>query len=661
MMTHWLKQVFGGKEARSPRPRTAPAVRLGLECFEDRVVPSVQFAVGSETVLASAGTFNVAVTQTGPVTPTVTTFATGFTNPIGLAFDADGNLYAAAANGVDTVSKVGPGGGVATTFATGFTSPTGLAFDAAGNLYAANFNNNTVSKVSTAVTALFTLGGSAAAGTDYSGVTASPITFTSSQVNSGTASINITGTLVSNPGPDKTLTFTLGTPTGDTLGSPSVNTLTIDEVPVAPAIGGPTVATTVNAASIMVTGTAQANSLVKVYRDVNNSGVLDSGDTVVAQQQLAGGATSFSVATPLTRNAANDFVVTATDTAGESVPADVVPTITEDSTAPPAPTVSSPAAATTVSAATFPVTGTAEAGSLVTVYSDANNNGIIDGADAIVGQQQLTARGTFFSIAVPLTANAPNNFTVTAADAVGNQSIATVPTITQNTPTPTPTPGLTGNALYVNNAFLDILGRNADQIGLAVFTGRLNGGASRAQVAADILNSAEGRAKTVQGFYQRFLGRTGSAAEVQSFVTALNKGVSLDKVIETFVGSQEYFAKNGGTNLGFLQQAFRDLLGREIDASGQANFLGDLTTGGKSRADVVKTILGTTEGSQAIVGRLYQLILGRPADAGGRNGYAAHLLRELTDNDDDTRGIEDVIIALVSSPENAAQNAAQNA
>src|SRR5205807_5822599 len=42
---------------------------------------------------------------------------------------------------------------------------------------------------------------------------------------------SITGSILQNPGPDKTLTFTLGTPANGTLGSTIVNTLTIQESP----------------------------------------------------------------------------------------------------------------------------------------------------------------------------------------------------------------------------------------------------------------------------------------------------------------------------------------------------------------------------------------------------------------------------------------------
>ena len=72
----------------------------------------------------------------------------------------------------------------------------------------------------------FTLGGTAVAGTDYSGVTASPLTF-----GFGQTTQYITGTLLDDPGPRaQTLAITLGTPSaGYGVGSPSVNTLTVTE------------------------------------------------------------------------------------------------------------------------------------------------------------------------------------------------------------------------------------------------------------------------------------------------------------------------------------------------------------------------------------------------------------------------------------------------
>jgi hypothetical protein len=78
-----------------------------------------------------------------------------------------------------------------------------------------------------ATTIPFTLGGTAVAGVDFSGVTASPLV-----IPAGQLSASISGTLLDDNAVEsnaETLIFTLGTPTNATLGSATVNTLTITE------------------------------------------------------------------------------------------------------------------------------------------------------------------------------------------------------------------------------------------------------------------------------------------------------------------------------------------------------------------------------------------------------------------------------------------------
>jgi hypothetical protein len=82
-----------------------------------------------------------------------------------------------------------------------------------------------VREINETVTVPFALGGTAVEGVNYSGVTLSPLRF-----EIGQTTLDITGTLLSDPGPSQTLTFTLGTPTGNSaLGNFSINTLTINE------------------------------------------------------------------------------------------------------------------------------------------------------------------------------------------------------------------------------------------------------------------------------------------------------------------------------------------------------------------------------------------------------------------------------------------------
>jgi hypothetical protein len=57
---------------------------------------------------------------------TVTAFVSGFSHPMGLAFDASGNLFVAD-NRLGTISEVAPGGTV-TPFASGFSQPYFMVF-----------------------------------------------------------------------------------------------------------------------------------------------------------------------------------------------------------------------------------------------------------------------------------------------------------------------------------------------------------------------------------------------------------------------------------------------------------------------------------------------------------------------------------------------------
>jgi len=86
----------------------------------------------SGNLYVSNGANKVFEVTPGGAVSTFVTFASGnFLQ--GLAFDSTGNLY--AANTADgTILKVAPGGSIS-TFASGFDQPLGLVFDSSGNLY----------------------------------------------------------------------------------------------------------------------------------------------------------------------------------------------------------------------------------------------------------------------------------------------------------------------------------------------------------------------------------------------------------------------------------------------------------------------------------------------------------------------------------------------
>jgi hypothetical protein len=82
---------------------------------------------------------------------TLTTFASGFSNPTGIAFDRSGNLF--VANNSSSITKVS--GGTQSTFATGLNNPSDLAFSPSGNLYVADTFNNRIKGFSPAGSLIF--------------------------------------------------------------------------------------------------------------------------------------------------------------------------------------------------------------------------------------------------------------------------------------------------------------------------------------------------------------------------------------------------------------------------------------------------------------------------------------------------------------------------
>ena len=119
--------------------------------------------------------------------------------------------------------------------------------------------------------------------------------------------------------------------------NPMSATLSFDSdrtAPSAPSISDPSGSGLTNSGSVTVAGSADAGSLVRLYRDADGSGTLSDGDTPENQQQLGAGESSFSFSAGLTADTANRFLVTATDAVTNESAASAVPTITQDSTNP---------------------------------------------------------------------------------------------------------------------------------------------------------------------------------------------------------------------------------------------------------------------------------------------------------------------------------------
>jgi hypothetical protein len=180
------------------------------------------------------------------------------------------------------------------------------------------------------------------------------------------------------------------------------------------------------------------------------------------------------------------------------------------------------------------------------------------------------------------------------------------------------------NDRWINQIYIDLLGRPADAAALSTFGGVLTGGGSRSSVAASVLASVEYRQRLLTDFYSTFLHRSISAAEVSFWLPAFVAGMTDEQIEGQIAASPEYFALAGSTNAGWINRIFIDALGRAASASDVSTFSTLLAT--SSRLSVAQAILNSAEAANRHVEQYYLRFLRRAPTAGEATAFTSGLL-----------------------------------
>jgi hypothetical protein len=184
----------------------------------------------------------------------------------------------------------------------------------------------------------------------------------------------------------------------------------------------------------------------------------------------------------------------------------------------------------------------------------------------------------------------------------------------------------------------DLLQRAPDAAGKAFWLAMLERGASRTEVAADILGSDEYRRDVVASDYEYLFGHPADALSVVPWVAQLEGGASDRSVLAAMLGSAGYYASVGGTPADFVNNIYKLLLGRPADSTGLALWE-SLLSAGASRSSVALDVLSSLEYSQDFVVAQYERLLGNTPDASELSLGAATLL---------SGGTEESVIAGVA-------------
>ncbi len=437
--------------------------------------------VAGNTSTASTG-LSVTIDTVAPAAPTITSFSPdsgvvgdGITDAstLTLTGTAEANSTVKVYDGatlLGTATANGTGAWSYTTAAlsNGTHSLTATATDAAGNTGAAS------TALSVTVDTAAPVAPTIASFSNDSGVIGDGITNADTLTLAGTAEANSIvivydgATVLGSAIVDSTGVWAFTTPAlndgvhnltataidvaGNTSGASTTLSVTVDTVaPVAPTITSFSPDTgvvgdhTTDVNTLTLTGTAEANSTVKVY----------DGATLLGTA-TANGTGAWSYTTSALANGTHSLTATATDVAGNTGAASTAMSVTVDTAAPVAPTIASFSNDSGVTGDgitndnTLTLTGTAEANSTVKVY---------DGA-TLLGT--ATANGTgAWSYTTSALANGTHSLTATATDVAGNTSVAssalsvtvdTVPPVAPTIASFSPDTGVVGDHITDVNA-----------------------------------------------------------------------------------------------------------------------------------------------------------------------------------------------------------------
>lgn len=182
---------------------------------------------------------------------------------------------------------------------------------------------------------------------------------------------------------------------------------------------------------------------------------------------------------------------------------------------------------------------------------------------------------------------------------------------------------------YVDALYEELLGRHADPGGLNTWVAALESGMSRLQLVSLLWNSAEHRAFQVDQDYTEFLHRAPSDAERSHWAALLMSGVNETAVADAFLHSPEFLSDAPDTG-SFIEALFQDVLGRPVDAGGLAA-LTQWIDRGVSRDQIADLVLNSLERDADVVEGYYEQFLGRGASEGELLGWANAIARGYVD------------------------------
>jgi cyclophilin family peptidyl-prolyl cis-trans isomerase len=262
----------------------------------------------------------------------------------------------------------------------------------------------------------------------------------------------------------------------------------------------------------------------------------------------------------------------------------------------------------------------------------------------VVGSHTYATAGDF-TVHANITDNGPAGSGVpsSTATATGTALVAAAPLGPATAP-------LSPLQLFVNQAYLDLLGVLPDSGTQGVLVGELSSGTSPLTMVQQIQSLPEYLTHQLTDLYLAVLQTAPTTAELNQALSYLDHGGSWLGLTQRLVSSGAFFALHGGTAAGFLAALGQVFFGGPLAPTLQGQLAGMLA-GGSSQAAVVQQLVNDltgnarlqTQARAAEVQNLYQALLHRSAT----QDEVTTQLKALAQG----KSLDDIIAALVASDE----------
>ncbi len=163
---------------------------------------------------------------------------------------------------------------------------------------------------------------------------------------------------------------------------------------------------------------------------------------------------------------------------------------------------------------------------------------------------------------------------------------------------------------YVEQLSETFLGSTPDNATTQAWASRVYADQNRAGLAAELAQSDQFAGVMLAQLYETAFGRASDAAGEAYWRQTIKDGAKIDAVGSFFLASEEYFNGSGGTNAGYIQRLYVDILGRTADQAGLDYWLSLMESGQLDRIGVAANFYYSAESRRDRTVLMYTRILG---------------------------------------------------